>query len=172
MARGKMESWLSSKQLALIEGWARRGLSEEQIAHNMGISRTTLYKWRKKSPRLAEAIGNGKEVADVEVENALFRKACGYDVVEVVSERQWNQKEKKYETIVTKTIKKHIAADVNAQTFWLKNRRPETWRDKREVVSDSAVNILSAATEVTGKILAASDDRKLDGFLEEGGTDE
>ena len=55
----KYEEWLTEEGLILIQGWARDGLVDEQIAHNMGISTTTLYEWKNKFPELAQAIKKG-----------------------------------------------------------------------------------------------------------------
>lgn len=79
MAKGKYEKWLEPDGLLLLQSWARDGLTDEQIAGNMGISHTTLYEWRKKYPNISEALKKGKEVVDVEVENALYKRAIGYD---------------------------------------------------------------------------------------------
>lgn len=48
MAKGKYEYWLTDEGLLLIGGWAKSGLTDEQIAHNMGICRDTLIQWKKK----------------------------------------------------------------------------------------------------------------------------
>jgi hypothetical protein len=100
MAKGKYEYWISEDGLILIEGWARDGLTDEQIAHNIGIRRSTLSEWKKTFPDIADALKKTKEVVDRQVENALFKKA--------------------------------MSGDTTALIFWLKNRRPQDWRDKRE----------------------------------------
>ena len=100
MAKGKYEYWISEDGLILIEGWARDGLTNEQIAHNIGISRETLNVWTKKYSDISDALKKSKDVVDRQVENALFKKAC--------------------------------EGDTTAMIFWLKNRRPNDWRDKRE----------------------------------------
>lgn len=87
MAKGKYEYWLSKEGLLLIEGWARDGLTDEQIAHNMGISRSTLNEWRKKYSDISDTLKRGKEVVDRQVENALLKRALGYDCIEVIRER-------------------------------------------------------------------------------------
>ena len=69
-----------------------------------------------------QALKKGKDWADVQVENALFKRATGHDYEEMT----WEDGK------LTKVVKKHIAGDVTAQIFWLKNRRPDLWRDKRE----------------------------------------
>ena len=79
MARGKFEYWLTGDGLTLLEGWARDGLTDEQIANNCKITATTLYEWKKRFPEISEALKKGKEIVDFEVENALLNKALGGD---------------------------------------------------------------------------------------------
>lgn len=56
MAKGKYEYWRTTDGLILLQGWARDGLKDEQIAHNMGIRRTTLYDWKNKYPDINDAL--------------------------------------------------------------------------------------------------------------------
>ena len=124
MANGKYQQWIEPDGLLLLEGWARDGLTDEQIAHNIGISRGTLYDWKKAYPDISNALKRGKDVVDIEVENALLKRAMGYDYVEERVEVNCNGKRK-----VTQTTK-HVQGDTTAQIFWLKNRRADRWRDK------------------------------------------
>lgn len=73
----KYEKWLTHEGLVRIGGWSRDGLTDEQIAHNMGISRSTLNVWRKKYSDISDTISKGKDVVDREVENALLNRAMG-----------------------------------------------------------------------------------------------
>jgi hypothetical protein len=122
--------------LLRIEGWARDGLTDEQIAHNMGIAAGTLYAWQKDHDEIYEAIKKGKAPVDIEVENALFKRATGYTVrvqkpVKVKTKRQLKDKgtiEEEHIEFVEEEI--YIAPDTTAQIYWLKNRRPDKWRDK------------------------------------------
>ena len=98
MAKGKYEYWLTEEGLLLFEGWARDGLTDEQIAHNIGISISTLNNWKNKYVEILESLKKGKEVVDYAVENALLKNA--------------------------------LRGDTTAQIYWLKNRRPDKWRDK------------------------------------------
>lgn len=139
MANGKYHDWLEPEGLLKIEGWARDGLIDEQIAKNMGISPATFYEWKNKFPEFSEALKKGKEVVDREVENALLKRALGYEYTEqkiVMSEKDGVRTEK--------TVKQ-VVPDVTAQIFWLKNRRPDLWRDKQqieaEVNSEVVINI-------------------------------
>lgn len=126
MAKGKYQEWLEPEGLLKIEGWARDGLTDEQIAHNMGISPSTLYEWKNAYSEFSESLKRGKEVVDRQVENALLKRALGYEYEEV---------SEKYELgILTerKVTKKQVVPDTTAQIFWLKNRKPADWRDKPE----------------------------------------
>ena len=106
MAKGKYEEWLQQDNLILLQGWARDGLTDEQIAGNIGITAKTLYEWKNKYSKICEALKKGKEVIDYQVENALLQKA--------------------------------LSGDTGAICFWLKNRRPDKWRDKPQDTNDGA----------------------------------
>lgn len=97
MAKGKYQYWLTDEGLTLLSGWARDGLTDEQIAQKMGVRRETLYAWEKKYPNISNTLKKGKEVVDYEVENALLKTA--------------------------------LAGNTTAQIFWLRNRRPDRWRN-------------------------------------------
>lgn len=122
MAKGKYREWLSEDGLIKIQGWARDGLIDEQIAHNMGITTKTLYEWKNKYGEISEALKKGKEVIDRQVENALLKRALGYTYDETTYEYG----------VETKRVTKEVAPDTTAQIFWLKNRKPAEWRDKIE----------------------------------------
>ena len=113
-------------KLNLIEAWARDGLTDEQIAHNVGVAYSTFREYRDKHTALSAVLKKGKDDIDIQVENALLKRAMGYDVDEITQEKSGG--------VVTKTkvTRRHIPAEVGAIAFWLKNRRPETWRDKQE----------------------------------------
>ncbi len=98
MAKGKYEKWLEPEGLLLLEGWARDGLTDEQIAHNIGVNVKTLWVWKTTYDPICNALKKGKEVVDYAVENALLSAA--------------------------------LDGNTTAQIFWLKNRRPDKWRDK------------------------------------------
>lgn len=80
MANGKYQYYLTEEGLLKLEGWARDGLTDEQIAEEkIGINRTTLYAWKNKYPDISDALKQGKEVIDRKVENALLKRALGYE---------------------------------------------------------------------------------------------
>lgn len=125
----------------MIEGWARDGLTDEQMASNIGISRSTLSEWKKKYTDISDTLKRGKEVIDRQVENALLKRALGYKYKETTRELITDKETGYSELVVTKVVEKEVVPDTTAQIFWLKNRKPEEWRDKREV--DSKVEIES-----------------------------
>lgn len=133
MARGKFEYWRTVDGLTLLEGWARDGLTDEQIAEKVGINRATLYDWKKKYSDISDALKKGKEIVDIQVENALLKRALGYEYDE-----QRIEKSDKDGTKIIQTVK-HVPGDVTAQIYWLKNRRPDKWRDKPVVDADREV---------------------------------
>lgn len=133
MARVNAKDWITEEGLTKIQGWARDGLTDEQIAHNIGCSRSTLYVWIKKYTDISDALKRGKEVIDMQVENALLKRALGYETVETTKERVFDELTGEYAMLETKEVKKQVAPDVTAQIFWLKNRKPAEWRDKRDV---------------------------------------
>jgi hypothetical protein len=129
----KYDGWITDEGLLKIEGWARDGLVDEQIAHNIGITRQTLNEWKKKFPSISDTLKRGKEVVDRQVENALLKRALGYKYDEITREPKYNEVNDQIEMMVTKRVTKEVQPDTTAQIFWLKNRKPEVWRDKQEI---------------------------------------
>lgn len=140
IAKGKYHAWLQEDNLIRIESWARMGLTDEQIAKNMGVNKTTLYDWMKKFPDISNSIKKGKAPIDFEVENALFKRAIGYEYEEVetiIEEIDGKQRKR------IKKIKKVALPETSAMIFWLKNRKPKEWRKLNPVVEAK----LNAETE-------------------------
>ena len=144
MAKGKFSEWLTPEGLLIIEGWARDGLIDEQIAKNMGISRSTLNVWKTKYPDISDALKKGKEVVDREVENALLKRALGYRYTETTKEAVKDPETGEVKMTVTKEVTKQVSPDTTAQIFWLKNRKPDKWRDKQEYEDHTAIDKLDS----------------------------
>ena len=128
MAKSKYFTHVEPK-LVLIEGWARDGLTDEQIYNNLGISKDTFYKYIKQYTDFSDALKKGQEIVDYEVENALLKRALGYEYDEITYECGEE----------VKRVRKQVAPDTTAQIFWLKNRKPEQWREKQVIESSNAV---------------------------------
>ena len=119
----------------------------------MGISPATLYKWKNEHLEFSEALKRGKSPVDFEIENMLLKRAKGYEYEETVEEvtEAPNGEKTKHKRIT----KKHMPPDTTALIYWLKNRKPEQWRDRREIaVAESA---LSAADEMLAVIRSAAE---------------
>ncbi len=78
MARSKWDD--VKDKLILVEGWARDGLTNEQIADNLNIGKTTFYKLLKEHSELSELLKKGKENIDYQVENALLQNALNGNI--------------------------------------------------------------------------------------------
>ena len=117
MAKSKYFTHVEPK-LELIEGWARDGLTDEQIYNNLGISKDTFYKYIKQYTDFSDALKKGKDIIDYQVEKALLSKA--------------------------------LKGDTTAIIFWLKNRRPDKWRDRKE---HSEIDIAQKELELKTKKL-------------------
>lgn len=137
--RGRYHDWLEKDGLIKLEGWARDGLTDEQIAHNVGIARGTLYDWKRKYPSIDEALKRGKEVIDIEVENALLKRALGYEYEEVKKTLSTDPNGESYERY--ESVKKTALPDPTSIIFWLKNRKPQEWRDKKEMEVSGGLSV-------------------------------
>ena len=121
-AKGKYEYWLTPEGLIQIEGWARDGLTDEQIAKNIGINPATLYAWKNRYSKISETLKKGKEVVDYEVENALLKNA--------------------------------LDGNITAQIFWLKNRKPDKWKDSpKDSANEDALSKLDEVLKEIGGVV-------------------
>ena len=145
MAKSKWDR--VKEKLILVEGWARDGLTDVQIANNLGISKTTFYKFKNEHSELSELLKKGKEDIDYQVENALLKRALGYKYDEITYEYG---KE-------TKRVTKQVAPDTTAQIYWLKNRRPSKWKDK--IIDNEDNEAINNAKEILVKIRKVADVR-------------
>ena len=132
MAGGRPNKYHSNVEpkLLLIEAWARDGLTDEMICKNLDVSQDSFIQYKKQFPELVEALKNGKEVIDTMVENALLKAALGYEY-----------EERKITEDTIERIKKYAHPNTTALIFWLKNRKPQQWRDKQELGMEGELNI-------------------------------
>ena len=84
MAKGRYQKWLESENLVLLEGWKRNGLTDKQIAENMGISVNTLNKWKQRFAQIRQALKIGHESANYAVERKLFQKAMNGNTTDMI----------------------------------------------------------------------------------------
>lgn len=144
----KYEEWERDGELAdkliLIEGWARDGLTQEQIANNLDINPETLIEYKKKYIEFSNAIKKGQEVVDFEVENALLKSALGYTVT-------LNEQKVTKDGDVVDTVKEvHMPPNPTSIIFWLKNRKKKQWRDR--VLEEGTQEEINKVKELLDKI--------------------
>lgn len=130
MARGKYHEWLQEDNLILLRAWARNGLTDEEIAKNIGISRSTLSEWKNKYPDISDAIKKPKKVYDYEAEETLHKASLGYYVEEA---KTYIDIKNGVENKRIEKTKKWIKPEIGALIFWLKNRDPDNWKDRKAV---------------------------------------
>lgn len=163
MAKGKYKKWLEPDNLTKLEGWARDGLKDTQIADNMGINVSTLYTWKNRYSEINEALKKGKEFVDYEIENSLISTMKKHTLTTtqykmVKKDKLVLQAERKkfanmyklehpeatkmqiliavaehipvYEQIPYVKTVTEVDPNISSMIFWLKNRRPEKYRDQ------------------------------------------
>lgn len=110
-----------------LKAWARDGIVDKNIAKKCGVAYSTFRAWIDKFPVLSAALKEGKEVVDLQVENALFKSACGYDYQEVTEEYNGLG-----ELVSRKVFQKHQPPSNTAQIYWLKNRKRDVWKENHD----------------------------------------
>ena len=129
-ARGRYLDWISPEGLLKIEGWARDGLTDKQIAHNIGVNERTFTRWKSEHESIMSVLKNGKEVIDRQVENALLKNALGFEYEETKTIMEITPNGERKQRI--EKVKKYSPPNPTSQIFWLKNRKPHEWRDRTE----------------------------------------
>ena len=126
--------------------------TDKELSEFFSVSEQTLNKWKKDYPEFLESLKKGKNIADANVASRLYNRAIGY-----------NCKATKFATsngkiTDSKEFIEHYPPDTTAAIFWLKNRQPEKWRDKKEV--DANVNLGDELESLTDEQLQAIIDGK------------
>lgn len=135
--KGGRKSKYNDIDLDEVESWAKEGLTDYEIAKRLGIGVSTLYEWKNKFPEFSEALKRAKKQADFRVEDSLNKRANGYKYNEVTKERiklyDGEGNVVGQELVTTKVVTKEVKPDTTAQIFWLKNRKPDVWRDTKNI---------------------------------------
>ncbi|AOZ93621.1 transposase [Paenibacillus crassostreae] len=118
-----------------IRDWCQEGLTNEQMCEKLGIHPATWYEYANKHPTFNELINWSKSVTINRVETSLFKLAMGYEYEEIktIIEEDKNGKKK---TRIEK-VKRHQPPNPTAMIFYLKNRAPNEWNDRREIIIDT-----------------------------------
>lgn len=126
-SRGRPSAY-KDEYAGLAHNYALLGAIDTELAGFFGVSKTTLNAWKRHHPEFLASIKKGKDIADAEVALSLYKSATGGHFVE--EDRLIDNGEGGKEVV---TLRKQIDPSVTAQIFWLKNRKPDSWRDKVEV---------------------------------------
>lgn len=116
------------------------GATDIEIADFFRVSVRTINRWKIDYPEFCHSLKVSKDVADDRVERSLFARANGYEHDEIDIRVVMN-------TIVQTPIRKFYPPDTTAAIFWLKNRRPGSWRDKQDVEHSGNVSIIASALD-------------------------
>lgn len=128
---------------------AKEGKSDNQIAKIIGVHPRTLGVWKQNSQEFYLTLKQMKAAADELVEASLYRRAVGFEV----SETKTTTDPTSGQTIVQKT-KKQLPPDPTSMIFWLKNRKPQEWRDKLDFEHEGTIT--HAHVAITPEILKAA----------------
>ena len=164
----KYDQWLTEEGLLRIQGWARDGLTDKDIAKNMAVGLSTLREWKNRFEQIKGALSIGKDAADRVVENALYKSACGYTetirkpmrIKTIEYDPETGKKVREVEKVVAVEEQIHFPAQVTAQIFWLKNRKLKEWRNIDTREQEARIKVLES------KVGPSADDKEDDGFLD------
>lgn len=133
MANGKWQQWVEPENLERITNWAANGLTYAEMAKNMQVHPYTLQRWMEAHCEICEAIKRGRMLAVEVVENALFKRATGMVLEDTVEEFKGELRDGKPAngTVLKRTTKRSVPPDTGALIFYLKNRMPDRYSDRR-----------------------------------------
>ena len=155
----KVQKWLEPDNLLLLEAWARDGLAHDQIAKNCGVASQTLWKWTKKYDIIKKALSKGREVFDIEVENAAAKKAKGFYYTEEIAtkckrvfyDESGHRCEEEF--VVTTPIERYCPPDTMAAMYWLNNRKKQEW--SRNPIQDASEEAIAGAKKILEGVKSA-----------------
>lgn len=127
-----VNEWLTDDSLLLLEAWARDGCTLQTIADKIGVDYSTLNDWKRKYPKIKDALAKGKELIDYKVENALLKSALGYKSKEIKVIIGKQIKNGVTVDLTKETTIREVAPNVTACAMWLNNRRPDKWKRNRD----------------------------------------
>lgn len=152
MVRALYKEWLTAEKLTLLKGWKRNGLTDEQIAHNMGIHVRTLWRWKAEHKEMKEALRIGKEVANFIVENKLFQKAIDGNTTAMVFWLKNNWRDKYNDSELSPEERKLAIArmkklEVETKNVQLRNKALEENGTDIEETLDRIMDKLSSESD-------------------------
>lgn len=136
-------------RLKTIEGWAKQGMTNEEMYNALGVSKDVFYKWQRENEGFKNALMKGKFDSNGEILNAAFRQATGYvmPVTEPFKVKTWKEFKgedgktffEEAEEIVDHTYMKYFPPNSTMGIFMLKNRLPADYKDKQDINHSGSV---------------------------------
>lgn len=152
MANGFYKKWLEPDNLVLLQGWKRNGLTDEQIAQNIGIRRETLYTWKKRFPNINNALKRGREQSNYIIESKLFQTALSGNTTAMIFWLKNNWRDKYNDSELSPEERKLAVArmeKLKADTRISKARA--------KVLEDNGQDIATALDKIMDKLIDESD---------------
>lgn len=149
MAGGRPTKY-SPENLKMVQMLAKLGATNLEMAEALGVTLSTFHLWRNTHEEFSDAIKVGKDAADDRVAESLYQRAMGYSHPEL-DIRVIDG------AIVETPVIKHYAPDTTAAIFWLKNRRPQEWRDKQEIEHTGEVTMTNRIIEARKRARTEAD---------------
>lgn len=115
-----------------IRAWLEAGLTERQVAKNLGICKTTFESYKQRYPDFLDLLKKARAVIVKEVENALTKRALGFEYEEIETEIKQVGEGKELKSI--RKVTKYYPPDVAACAILLKNKDPKNWTDNPQMV--------------------------------------
>jgi transposase-like protein len=142
------DKWIKGKEEIIVSA-CRNGATVEDLTRIIGCGKTVFHKIKKEFSEFSELLKESKEEADLKVENALFKRACGFEYEETTNEVRLNQDGSAGQIVSVKKTKKIIPPDTGAAMAWLKNRQPEKWKDRHDldVTINPFLDLMKAASQ-------------------------
>ena len=152
----KVSDWVKDDKLEQIREWKKAGLSNIQIAQNIGISETTFYRWKTKDARIERALEDGNKLANAHIENALFKSATGFYYEESITDYKYvDGVEIKTES---RTTRRYARPNIKAIELWLKTKNPEEYAEKEQIQIDLLRCELKKAQETSEETMQKVDE--------------
>ena len=143
-----------------VHMWATAGWPDAKIAKACGVTPETFKRYQTQHEELVEHLRSAREDTIADVEHALLKRAKGFEHTETTRERKWNEETSEYEFVTTKKVKKVVAPDTNAASYYLEQRAPERWARNPSAPLDIA-SVNAGIASLAGLINGAVEERRI-----------
>ena len=152
MANGFYKKWLEPDNLVLLQGWKRNGLTDEQIAQNIGIRRETLYAWKKRFPNINNALKRGREQSNYIIESKLFQTALSGNTTAMIFWLKNNWRDKYNDSELSPEERKLAVARMKKLEAETKNVRL-----RNKSLEENGADVEEALDRIMDKLVDESD---------------